>query len=114
MKHKIILIVSSDLEKKNEFLEILHKKIDFSYIKIEALLSTVAESLNRNITEQEGINFFHKFISNINKGEERYLIDLNNCKEETLNKYIDSQDILVIKIDDKNIEELVNEIENCD
>lgn len=111
MKHKIILVVGSDMEKKSKLLETLRNKIDFSYIKLEALLSTVAESLNRNITEQEGINFFHKFLSNINKSEERYIIDLNDCKEEKLNKYINNQDILVVKIDDKEITKIVDEIE---
>lgn len=35
MKNKIILIIGSNQPKKEEFLEELHKKINFSYIKYE-------------------------------------------------------------------------------
>lgn len=110
MKNKIILIIGSNQPKKEKILEELHKKLNFSYIKYEALLSSIAETLNRNVTEQESINFFNRFIDNIKKGNEVYVIDINDCKEETLNRYINNKEIYKIKVDENELTDLMNEI----
>ncbi len=100
MKSNVILFIGSDMNMKKEILDKAHGIANYIYIKVEALLSAIAETLNRRMTEQETISFLNKYIEKIYDKEEIYILDINNCKEEILNYIISNKQLYVIRLED--------------
>lgn len=105
MKSNIILIIGSNYLKRDEFLKKVSKKIKFSYIKLEVLLKTIAETMKRKLTEEECIQFFHKYISKLSKNKEISIIDIDNYKDELIMKFIVGEEIYFIDLEKSKLNE---------
>lgn len=104
MKSNIILIKGSSNDKRTKFLQQVHEITDTTYIKLEALLSSISETLGRKITEDESIHFLDNYIKKINKDGKIHIIDINECKQETLDKIIEDKEINVIELENIKME----------
>lgn len=96
----IILLVSSNQEKKMLILNEFHKIMDFSYVKLESLFNTINETIERTINQEESLKFFNTYIEKIAKNSSIYIIDINECKEEILSQFVNSEKLITITLDD--------------
>lgn len=105
MKSNIIVIIGSNYLKRDEFLNQVSKTIKFSYIKLEVLLKSIADTMKRKLTEEECIQFFHKYISKLSKNKEISIIDIDNYKNELIMKFIGGEEIYFIDLEKSKLNE---------
>ncbi len=125
-----IILIDRSKEKKSILMEKLKEKVNFSYIKLEALMQTIKEvsdAQGYNFERKKYIEFLDKFIKNISKNSEINLIDIDNLSVKNANELIQKYDnVLVIYLEDlenaqnavtidinnkEEVEKLIEEIE---
>ena len=125
-----IILIDRNKEKKSILMEKLKEKVNFSYIKLEALMQTIKEvsdAQGYNFERKKYIEFLDKFIKNISKNSEINLIDIDNLSVKNANELIQKYDnVLVIYLEDlenaqnavtidinnkEEVEKLIEEIE---
>lgn len=125
-----IILIDRSKEKKSILMEKLREKVNFSYIKLEALMQTIKEvsdAQGYNFERKKYIEFLDKFIKNISKNSEINLIDIDNLSVKNANELIQKYDnVLVIYLEDlenaqnavtidinnkEEVEKLIEEIE---
>ena len=125
-----IILIDRSKEKKSILMEKLKEKVNFSYIKLEALMQTIKEvsdAQGYNFERKKYIEFLDKLIKNISKNSEINLIDIDNLSVKNANELIQKYDnVLVIYLEDlenaqnavtidinnkEEVEKLIEEIE---
>ena len=125
-----IILIDRSKEKKSILMEKLKEKVNFSYIKLEALMQTIKEvsdAQGYNFERKKYIELLDKFIKNISKNSEINLIDIDNLSVKNANELIQKYDnVLVIYLEDlenaqnavtidinnkEEVEKLIEEIE---
>lgn len=98
-----IILIDRSKEKKSILMEKLKEKVNFSYIKLEALMQTIKEvsdAQGYNFERKKYIAFLDKFIKNISKNSEMNLIDIDNLSVKNANELVQKYDnILVIYLE---------------
>lgn len=94
-----ILLVSSDFNKKQIFLNSLKNNINYFYIKLENLIPVVSDTLNKKLTGEQYIDFFNVFFNKLEKKQGTYIIDINNCKEQSLINLVNNKNIFIVSLD---------------
>lgn len=128
MSINTIILIEKDKNRKEYFIERLKQSIDFSYTKIEALLNTIEEILDKEFYElkkEKYLEFIDRFLENLSKKQEMYLIDVDELSFENANKLIEGHDNIIviylqkkqndgkaIKIDGSNYEQVNKVIED--
>ncbi len=98
-EENIILLVGSNPHNKQLFLDYLKKIMYFSYIKLEDLIPVIADTVSNNLSKEQYSDFFNKFINKLENKESMFVLDINNCSEETLIKFIEKKKIFVVSLD---------------
>lgn len=98
-KKNTILLIGSDSTKKEKILNKLKDIFDYSYLKLEAIFATITDLHANILPETEYINFFNKFIDNISKKDQLYVIDINDCNPKNITKLIRDNQVSLISLD---------------
>ncbi len=98
-EENVILLVSSNYDNKKIFLDYIKNKIYFSYIKLEDLIPVITDTIGSNLSKEQYINFFNTFVNKLENKEGVVVVDINNCNEETLVKFIKNKKILIVSLD---------------
>lgn len=107
MKSNIIVMVGSNHFKRDEFLQKSRKVIEFSYIKLEVLLKSISETMKRKLTEEECIQFFHKYVTKLSKNDEISIIDIDNYKDEIIEKLLSGSELCFVDLEKSKLNENV-------
>lgn len=123
-EENIILLVSSNHQNKQVFLDYLKSKMYFSYIELESLIPVINDTVSSNLSKEQYINFFNTFVNKLKNKEGMFVLDINNCNEETLIKFIGNRKIFVVSLDcmfnidnciyinvNENLDNQINELE---
>mgnify|MGYP003372412748 CR=1 FL=1 len=99
MSINTIILIEKDKNKKEYFIEKLRQRLEFSYTKIEALFQTIKETSDKESYEfkkEQYLEFLDKFLKNLSKKEERYLIDVDKLSVENANKLLEKHNNIII------------------
>lgn len=129
MSVNTVILVDKDKKRKECFMEKLKQRLRFSYTKIEALFETIREISEKESYEfrtAQYLKFLDKFLYNLSKKQEMYLIDVDELLIQNANKLIEEHNNIIIiylqkgpnegkeiRIDGNNneeVDELVEEI----
>ncbi len=98
-EENIILLVSSNYNNKKLFLDYIKNKVYFSYIKLEDLIPVISDTVGDNLSKEQYIKFFNTLVNKLENKEGMVVVDINNCDEETLVKFIGNRKILIVSLD---------------
>ena len=99
MSINTIVLVEKDKNKKEYFIEKLKQSIEFSYTKIEALIKTIKEISDKEsyeLKKEEYLEFIDRFLKNLSKKQEMYLIDADELSFENANRLIEEHDNIMV------------------
>ncbi len=103
MKSNIIITICSNNNVRLKFIEKANQYISFSYVKIETILLSIAETLGRKLTEEECINFVNKYIDKIEKEKSFCIVDIDNYNEKIIKSFIGNKQVHIIDLNKYNI-----------
>lgn len=108
MSINTIILIDKNQERKKFFIEKLRQKLSFSYTKIEALFQTIGEIVEKRsneFTKIQYLEFLSKFLNNLSKKQQIYLIDVDELSVQNANKLKEEHDNIIIIYLERNGEE---------
>lgn len=115
MNINTIILIDKNQKRKENFIEKLKEKVDFSYTKLEVIFQTIREVSNKEDYKFEAkqyIEFLDKFLTNLSKKSKKCLLDIDELSIQNANKLLqEHKNIIVIYLEKKQNEGNIISIE---